>query len=96
MWKHRGRKVSRKRRGNYKHIRYIFHDIYIYIDICIYNYIYIYRYIDICIYNYIYIDIYVYIIIYIYIYIYIYIDHIEIDSHTNMIDRYSYVLYTYL
>ena len=28
--------------------------------------------------------------------LYIYIDHIEIDSHTNMIDRYSYVLYTYL
>ena len=22
--------------------------------------------------------------------------HIEIDSHTNMTDRYSYVLYTYL
>ena len=31
----------------------------------------------------------------IYIYTY-YIDHIEIDSHTNMIDRNSYVLYTYL
>ena len=38
MWKHRGRRVSRKRRGSYKQIRYIFY----YLQYNVYIYIYIY------------------------------------------------------